>query len=845
MKTLVSLTLLWLCTGHFCAAQFVDAFTDSNFHAAPAWLGDSSHFTVNTQRQLQLQAPSGSARSQLRTASQAIHGASWAWWSRLAFNPSSTNYADVYLVSDQSNLDGPLNGYFVRLGNTTDEVSLYRQSGHTRTKIIDGRDGLLNRNDNLLKVKVERDAQGLWALWTDSSGTGQQYVLEGAASDLVHTSSQWFGLRLVYTATRADKFYFDDFEVLGGPVPDTMAPLVTRSVLVGDRGWELKFSEWPRASDLLLPSNYQLIGWGMPSAVQAGNDSSVYLEWPQPFASPALLELDVQLSDSAGNLLDTTLQLLNRTIQAADVVINELMADPTPVVGLPEGEFVELYNTTDYPISLGGWLWSDPGTDGILPDFVLQPKTFVLLVPPAAASSWVGYGPVLEVQPWPLLNNDQDWLRLRSNTGLLLDSVHYQVSWLGNVVKQQGGWSYERVSPSSSCVDSSNWKASQHPNGGSPGQPNSILGTPLPPPLPQLQYALWLPGDSVLLRFSQAVQPGVLLLEGDTLALPVSGKVAHQWKIPLPASADTTRPSGYLLRTSDWRDCHGQASSPAQYRLGKGELPMAGELLFNEIYYRPATAGTSYFELFNASTRIIDLSKTIISAADSDWQPSQAIALSSLPFVLFPNQYLVFCRDTAALQRDFGAVPLQNRLQMSSWPTLNQSGGRLVLLDQAGQTINQLLFNDSLHHPLLSETRGMALERLEGSSQSNFGSAQTSIRGTPGQKNSRTHLFQVMRAGFTAEPAMIRPDQWEQTRIQFSANSAKMLKVEVLDTGGKALATLLPLQLCTGEMELFWDGTVQGAALETGTYLLQASFYEDNGETGRLLQRIVINRLRP
>ena len=845
MKTLVSLTLLWLCASHFCTAQLVDAFTDSNFHAAPAWLGDSSHFTINHQRQLQLLAPSGSARSQLRTASQAIHGASWEWWSRLAFNPSSTNYADVYLVSDESHLDGPLNGYFVRLGNTTDEVSLYRQSGSTRTKIIDGRDGLLNRNDNPLRVKVARDAQGLWQLWTDSSGTGQQYVLEGTASDLVHGGSRWFGLRLVYTATRADKFYLDDFEVVGGPVPDTLAPLVTRSVLLGDHGWELKFSEWPRARDLLLPSNYQLIGWGAPSAVQAGVDSSVYLEWQQPFASPALLELDVQLSDSAGNVLDTTLQLLHRTLQTADVVINELMADPTPVVGLPEGEFVELYNPTDYPLAMGGWLLSDPGTDGVLPDFVMQPKTFVLLVPPAAASLWTGYGPVLEVQPWPLLNNDQDWLRLRSNTGLLLDSMHYQVPWLGNVVKQQGGWSYERVSTNSDCIDSSNWKASQHPNGGSPGQPNSIFGTPIPPPLPQLQYALWLPGDSVLLQFSQAVQPGMLLLEGEPLALPNSSKVAHQWKIPLPADVVTARSSGSLVSASQWFDCHGQISPPAQYRIGKGEMPMAGELLFNEIYYRPTTAGTSYFELFNGSNNSIDLSKTIISAADNDWQPSQAIALSSLPFVLFPNQYMVFCRDTAALQRDFGAVPLPNRLQMSSWPTLNQSGGRLVLLDQAGQTIHQLLFNDSLHHPLLSETRGMALERLEGSSQSNFSSAQTSIRGTPGQKNSRTHLAQAMRAGFTAEPASIRPDQWEQTRIQFSANSAKMLKIDVLDTGGKPLATLLPLQLCTGEMELFWDGTVQGAALKTGAYLLQASFYDENGETGRLLQRIVINRLKP
>lgn len=843
MKTLAPLLLLWFSLGHFCNAQFVDSFSDSNFYAAPAWEGDSSHFTINAQHQLQLLAPSTSTRSQLRTSSQAIHAASWEWWARLEFNPSSTNYADVYLASDQAHLDGPLNGYFVRIGNTTDEVSLYRQTGSTRSKIIDGRDGLLNRNNNLLKVKVERDAQGVWQLWADSSGTGQQYVLEGTASDLVHNTSTWFGLRLVYTATRADKFYFDDFEVLGGAIPDTIAPRVTRSALVGDRGWELKFSEWPRADELLHPSSYQLIGYGTPLALNPGPDTSIYLEWLQPFPSPALLELDVRLSDSASNLLDTTLQLLNRQLQAGDVVFNELMADPTPVVGLPEAEFVELYNPTDFPISLGGWLLSDPGTDGILPDFVLQPKTFVLLVPSNGLALWEGYGPVLPVNPWPALNNDQDWLRLRSNTGLLLDSVYYHVSWLGNVVKQQGGWSYERISPSSSCINSSNWKASVHPNGGSPGQPNSILGSPLPPPIPQLQYALWLTGDSLLLRFSQAVQPGLLLLDGEITLLPPSNSLQQQWLLPMPSHL--TAATSVMLSTSDWHNCHGQASPHAQFRIGKGEAAQAGELLFNEIYYRPAANGTSYFELYNASHRNIDLSKCLISAANSDWQATQAIPLNNLPFVLFPGQYMVFCRDTLALQRDFGAVPLQKRLQMSSWPTINQSGGRLLLLDQAGQTIDQLLFHDSLHHPLLGETRGMALEKLEGSFQTNFSSAQSSIRGTPGQKNSRTYLAQDLKAGFWAEPAMIRPDQWEQTRIQFSATGTKMLKIEVLDTGGKALGTLLPLQLCHGEQELFWDGTLQGKALDTGTYLLQASFYQENGETGRLLQRVVVNRLRP
>ncbi|MDP2187594.1 MAG: lamin tail domain-containing protein [Sphingobacteriaceae bacterium] len=843
MKTLASLLLLWLSLGRFCNAQFVDTFSDSNFHAAPAWMGDSSHFTVNAQRQLQLLAPSGSTRSLLHTASQAIHAASWEWWSRLEFNPSSTNYADVYVVSDQAHLDGPLNGYFVRIGNTTDEVSLYRQTGSTRTKIIDGRDGLLNRNNNLLKVKVERNAQGVWQLWADSSGSGQHYVLEGTASDLVHPNSSWFGLRLVYTATRADKFYFDDFEVMGSGMPDTIAPQITRSRLLGDRAWELKFSEWPRANELLHPASYQLVGFGSPLGVTPGADTSIYLEWLQPFASPALLELDVRLSDSAGNVLDTTLQILNRQLQRGDVVINEFMADPSPVIALPETEFVELHNTTDFPINIGGWLLSDPGTAAELPAYVIPPKSFVLLVPSNALNLWTGYGPVLPVQPWPSLNNDQDRLRLSNRNGLVLDSVYYHVSWLGNVVKQQGGWTYERVSPSSSCIDSSNWKASQHPNGGSPGQANSIHGSPVPPAWPHLLYAYWLNSDSVLLQFSHAVLPGWMKIEEDTSLLNLNTQFSPQWRLPITAAA--TSRNSVSLTIGDWYDCHGQVVQTTHYRIGKGSAPKANALIFNEIYYRPNSAGTSYFELLNASDQLIDLSKVLVSSANTDWLPSQAVVLSTWPLVIFPGQYIVFCRDTLALRRDFGSVPLENRFQMSSWPTINQSGGRLLLLDQAGSAVDRLLFHDSLHHPLLRDTRGMALERLEGSPTSNFSSAQSSVRGTPGLKNSRITWLPTTKAGWRVEPQLIRPEAFERMHIQYVAKGPQMLKIEVLDLGGKSLGTLLPLQLCHDLVEIIWDGTLQGRSLQTGAYLLQASYYEETGEAGRLMERIVVSRLRP
>ena len=64
-----------------------------------------------------------------------------------------------------------------------------------------------------------------------------------------------------------------------------------------------------------------------------------------------------------------------------DVIINEILADISPVVGLPAAEFVELYNHSTHSINLNNWSFHDNITTATanLPNIILQPDSFIVL----------------------------------------------------------------------------------------------------------------------------------------------------------------------------------------------------------------------------------------------------------------------------------------------------------------------------------------------------------------------------------------------------------------------------------------------------------------------------------
>ncbi|HSN61714.1 MAG TPA: Ig-like domain-containing protein, partial [Ferruginibacter sp.] len=301
--------LLAIIIGLNTQAQFTDNFNDGNFTANPAWIGGTSDFIVNAALQLQSNNTTAGSNFYLATASTKATVAQWDFYCQFTFNTSGANYTDVYLTASASDLtQTSTTGYFVRIGNTDDEISLYRKdAGVAAIKIIDGSNGSTNTSNNTIKVRVIRNAANQWTLSRDLTGTGTSYTSEGVVTDATYLTSAFFGIWVRQsTASFFQRHFFDDIAVTDY-APDVTPPVLQSATPTGVNTVDVLFNEPVELTSSQVISNYVVNnGLGSPlTAVRDGvNTSLVHLTFANNFPNRINLQLTVNgVKDLAGNTL--------------------------------------------------------------------------------------------------------------------------------------------------------------------------------------------------------------------------------------------------------------------------------------------------------------------------------------------------------------------------------------------------------------------------------------------------------------------------------------------------------------------------------------------------------------
>lgn len=478
MKSSVLFFLLLSST--YGASQLIENFSDGDFSNHPTWTGTASAFRINEWHQLQSQT-SAASTSWLFTPSQAVENATWECHFIIDFTTSSSNFACMYLMSDRPNLNEDIRGYYVMVGGTADEVSLFFQNGNTRTKIIDGTDKRTDGRPVNVVVKVTRDSVGEFRLYSRLPNETHFYH-EGSCQHVAVTQSAFFGVSFTNSATTGNSYRFDNISVTGKPVTDVFPPTLNSFEVFPPDTILLQFSEAVCLTDLTIQLNEQTIP---------------VTEWKKTETEHCWLVV-LQTELKKGNIYSFTIhgirdlagnRLSNPSFQYAatdsllvgDVVLNEVMFHQ------PDSsfEYLEIYNRTDKLIDVSGIVFTTRRADNtfntgnkIPAGTLLAPHSYLCIsAQPIAVAAHHQTPPNARIMEagWNALNNETATLVLLTpNRQTVLDEFTYHANMHHVLIKNTKGVALERMMTNLPTNDPSNWRsASSGSKFGTPGYKNS------------------------------------------------------------------------------------------------------------------------------------------------------------------------------------------------------------------------------------------------------------------------------------------------------------------------------------------------------------------------------------
>jgi hypothetical protein len=844
MKTLfIVLTLLFPFLGW---NQVIDDFSDGDFTANPAWNGTNSTYIVNAGQELQL-SNTVAASSYLSTPHNlsSLDNKQWELLVRQTFSPSSSNFGRVYLTSSSADLSTNPNGFYLQFGEAgaTDAVRLFKIVSGVSTQICASPDGQIATSFTT-RVKVVRDNTGLWRLSVDASG-GTNYGSPYTGTDATVLLGTHFGVLQTYTASNASKFYYDDVYI-GNEIIDMQAPSLISSSVITNSQVDLLFSEPVGGTSLLQMSNY-IINPAIPVSnvsVDGTNGALIHLLLGTSLTNGQNYTITVSsIEDLVGNVV-TNLSgnftyLVGETAVKGDILISEIMVDPSPVIGLPELEFIEIYNRSNKYIDLSGWKLGDQSGDGTISSGFINPGQYKILCATASVLDFPGSS---GVSSFPSYNNSSDNVVLKDNSSLLINQISYTDDWYQDPIKQDGGYTLELINPNDPCSDASNWIASNNPNGGTPGVQNSVYNITPDTQVPHLISLVALSPNYLEVHFSEGMDSTSLVNATLTTnpnltvqSISVASTFSDQALITFNENLALSQ--HYSFSYGSVSDCWLNATTlTGDFALA--DIPQAGDLVINEILFDPATGGADFVEVYNRSSKVINLNDLMIANSNGD------TVQFTQNYFLNPGSYVVLTPDSNYQKITFQeAVP--GRFYATSLPSLNNDSSTIQLIYNS-TVIDHVSYHEDWHLSLIDDTENKTLERIspEGasSSASNWHTAAESIGfGTPGKINSQYQSGSVSSTFGTTEP-IFSPDNdgfQDVLLFQYNFEIGMIATLKIFDNQGREVHTLFSSELLGQQGSFTWDGVMANSQkAPIGIYIAVIEAFSVDGGGKQFAKRV-------
>ena len=858
------LTLLLILVSSLSYAQVFDDFNDGDFTQNPIWEGDIEAFKVNSNMQLQVDQEGIEGVSYLSTSHHIVDSVSWEFYIKLAFSPSSNNYARVYLSAKEMNLNEPLQAWYLQFGESgsNDAIELFKQEGTVHTSVCRGEEGAISSSFNA-RIKVIHRS-GNWEIYADFNNTGS-YSLQCQGADNSNNASSYFGVLCKYTSSNATKFYFDDIDIAYIELDET-PPEVCLVSPQGPHQLKVVFSEMVSPETAIHTTNYTVEApMGHPQSVVYGaSQKEVLLDFSTAFEPQKDYEIQISgVCDLSHNTIkDTTITFHRTEIYEFDVVFNEIMADPTPVVLLPDAEYLELYNRTDNRIDLSEWVLHIGHSEKYFPTSYISAHSYVILCKSDYMDLLSSYGQCIGFSSFSLTNTGQS-LKLSTPNGLLVHQISYTHDWYADKEKDDGGWSMERIDSEDFCSAKDNWRAALDMRGGSPGEINSVdglVGDVKPLNIERIEVL-----DSIKIRvfFNKKMDsisysnPLYYELNMGIEHPTVCIREAPEYKsVIMLFDQNLQKGIVYTLETTVGLTlCDGSDASGLWASFAIPDKIERGDVVFNEILFDAAIDDGEYIELVNVSDKVLEASSLSLSRLKPNQYDTTWYTVQLSGQLLFPYDYIVYTSSREQVEKVYYSENPEHIISLDHFISLPNDEGQLILhLNGSKDSIvDRLHYDEAWHYGLLTNTKGVSLEKIDLHQENipeNWHSAASAVNyGTPAYENSQFMESTNAQSKFELSPEIFSPDNDgydDVLQINYQMEMPGFtLNLVIYDSQGRNIKHLVRNELLGTSGSFYWDGQTedhQKAAI--GIYILYFEYFDLEGHaTSEKLTTVLGGRL--
>ncbi len=636
---------------------------------------------------------------------------------------------------------------------------------------------------------------------------------------------------------------------------------------VNDNSIKVEFSHLMDSLSIINLTAYE-VNQGFGNPINANLDeiffNSVLLEFSGTFQENTNYQLTIM--DSLFNCSEDIIELnstytfvLPLEAQPYEVVINEIMADPDPPIGLPEFEYVELFNTTSSFLRMNNWIFQVGTTDKQIPDLIIEPNEYIILTEDYAVNLFGMLARSFGFTTMGLTNSGTT-LKLINQNGELVSSVAYSNSWYNDSDKSEGGWSLEQIDPANPCPGKDNWTACDEQIGGTPGSVNSVDAENYVDPVVtkviagssgiiEVYFNQLMDEETLIESSYYSVDNGIGNPDEVTIDVLESNKIILYFSNPLE-----TRILYQLTVSSDVKSCIGSPVPNGFYiEFGVAEPAHKGDILINEVLFNPIDDGVDFVEIYNNSEKIVDISDLYLGTVEENqFEPNDTIykTVSEENRLSMTNQFLVLTKDQNKVQNQYFTENQTGFVDMESYPTYKNEEGVVILSTKSGEILDAFNYNEDMHHPILNSVDGVSLERINYNrptqDNTNWHSASSEVGyATPAYKNSQYSEYVEIDDPVTVDPEIFSPDNDgynDILNIRYTFESpGYTANITIYDSKGRLVKYLVKNSLLETEGTFSWDGrTEDNQKASIGIYIIYFEAFDVNGNVKKYKKTAVL-----